>query len=68
MSCEGDLYDQLLNETNLFDARAWCDNNPSCVGISDFCGRKSTFSYCKKDDKVVSSKCGSTLYTKGIHR
>ena len=67
MSCEGNFYEKLLNETNVFDARDWCNKNPSCVGIYDLCGRKNTFSYCKKDDKVVPSKCGSTLYAKGIY-
>ena len=65
--CEGNLNERMLNETNVIDARLWCTKNPSCVEIYSVCGRKDTFAYCKKDDKILPSSCGSKMFTKGIN-
>merc|ERR1719312_2316536 len=54
----------MLNETNVIDARLWCTKNPSCVEIYSVCGRKNTFAYCKKDDRILPSSCGSKMFTK----
>ena len=50
---------------NLAEAKRECSGIPDCGVIQDTCGR-GNFYYCLKDTDIVTSDCGSILYTRGI--
>ena len=43
-----------------------CSQDPSCAFVIDICGRGQAFVLCRKKGGMTDSKCGSTLYEKGI--